>query len=302
MCVIVISKSGKKLSEEILQKCWDKNEDGAGIAVINDDKNTSVSKGYKTYEDFLKGYNAIPEGKRHVIHFRFVSKGADNDVMTHPFVLDSKLYKVDNKPKDSYNIEFADIEQVKRDGIIQFNTNEYSLFHNGTVSNFGDDDNSDTFYLSYMLSHIEDAGKFAILQNLSDVNKFCMVGKGNIWFWGEFLKDETAGEDFLFSNLSWKITRVVTYSNYNVGNYNTYWWDKEKKHIEIKKRLKNKKTDIEPEVLSLTDEKIADIQPIGSLCSVHQYNVGGELFCYKCPHEIDCIEYNPFDKDDYQGE
>ncbi len=288
MCVIVISKTGKKLPEEILKKCWDKNDDGAGIAVINDDKSTFVSKGYKTYEDFLKGYNSIPSN-RHVIHFRLVSKGDDNNAMTHPFVLEANLYKAYNV-KNSYNLCFAGDKQNNE--LIEFNTNEYALFHNGTVSAFGDEDNSDTFYLAYMLSHIEDAGKFAVLQNLSDVNKFCMVGKGNILYWGEFIKEETAGEDFLFSNNKWKDIYTPSLYNINVYNNGNYWWDKEKNTRE--------QSDIKTELLLGEYEEIGDDieEPIKSLCDNYKYRINNEIFCFDCPHENKCGDCKSFNDND----
>lgn len=107
MCCILICID-KKPTLEILEKIADRNDDGCGIAwVENGMANFKKGiKGAKASFDFIQNIN-LP----FVMHFRLISSGGGNELLTHPFVIS----------EDSPLLLEGKAEKL--------------LFHNGTISN-----------------------------------------------------------------------------------------------------------------------------------------------------------------------
>lgn len=83
MCQIFYCPRGEP-SKEILQSSWEHNDDGGGMAWIDEGKVQFV-KGYSIFEDFYSVWRELPLPK--VAHFRFATHGGVCQELTHPFPL-----------------------------------------------------------------------------------------------------------------------------------------------------------------------------------------------------------------------
>lgn len=86
MCVIMASTIGKRIPEDWLKAGYDANSHGAGLA-WRGHKNVIHWKKGLDLEEFLEEYRKIPEGTKHVAHFRIASCGGVLKELTHPFPL-----------------------------------------------------------------------------------------------------------------------------------------------------------------------------------------------------------------------
>ena len=77
MCIIVAKEKGQKLpSKDILKTCFERNNDGAGLMYVQDNK-VVIDKGYMTFKSFYKRikklqkrFNSDLTDKALVFHFR----------------------------------------------------------------------------------------------------------------------------------------------------------------------------------------------------------------------------------------
>ncbi|MEM2264686.1 MAG: hypothetical protein QXX03_05790 [Nitrososphaerota archaeon] len=114
MCIIIYKKKGIKFPEEKkLKDLWDRNDDGAGVAIRYNNR-VFFTKGMMEYKDFLEYFKTYlkPNEKdiECVIHFRLGSPVKPE--LTHPFPLDD-------------DIELLKLNGISRKGV---------LFHNGVIS------------------------------------------------------------------------------------------------------------------------------------------------------------------------
>lgn len=85
MCIAIAIKKDQDLpSEDILQRCFKKNPDGAGYAYALDGI-VHFEKGFMTYEAFRRGIEQIPKGCPCLLHFRIGTAGGHTAEYTHPF-------------------------------------------------------------------------------------------------------------------------------------------------------------------------------------------------------------------------
>ena len=186
MCVILI---GNKLrpKKEVIKKCWDKNNDGAGV-MWNDGESTHYIKGLMKLESLnilLENNPRITKGQ-FAIHFRMASSGGKCEELTHPFVI---------------NKEYSN-------GAV-YEGNEPLLMHNGHDSKAEDQmvammiNNQivipkDKFSDSRAIATICAYSGFEVCKYMS--GKFVILTKDAMYTWGTFEKDE----EFEYSNLYWK--------------------------------------------------------------------------------------------------
>jgi len=93
MCVIVHKKPGVILRKKILQECWSKNSDGAGLMWSENGKLNTV-KGLMTFQelwDFLIRDEFDGKNKDLLIHFRMCTAGETTPELCHPFHIDKDL-------------------------------------------------------------------------------------------------------------------------------------------------------------------------------------------------------------------
>jgi len=121
MCVIAVKPIGVKIDRDTVDKMWDSNPDGGGLAVMTQDE-TFVMKGYMDVEKFWNEIDALQD-MHLVLHFRWATHGAKVPKFTHPFVV----------TRDS---EIATSLNITTKGPV--------LFHNGVLSHYGSTEVSDT--------------------------------------------------------------------------------------------------------------------------------------------------------------
>jgi len=107
MCVAIIKPMGKNIpSNEILERCFNKNQDGAGLAYQNANKTGfKIVKGLMTYEAFKAALDKAvadmggeegAQSKLVLMHFRIGTHGSKRDPKhTHPFPLSGSIQKLE---------------------------------------------------------------------------------------------------------------------------------------------------------------------------------------------------------------
>jgi len=87
MCIIGLKTIGQETpSLNTLRGCFNSNRDGAGIAIVRNDK-VEVHKGFMNWGDFETAVNVLQIDKNELAmyHFRFGTAGENNQANTHPF-------------------------------------------------------------------------------------------------------------------------------------------------------------------------------------------------------------------------
>ena len=88
MCIIALSKSNVRMSEEHITNCLDNNGDGAGFAYFVRN-NPIIQKGFFHKRDFLEAYQSIPPDVPVLAHFRIATHGEVSKKNCHPFRVNS---------------------------------------------------------------------------------------------------------------------------------------------------------------------------------------------------------------------
>jgi len=214
MCVIVYKPNDVEVEEAVLQKMWDCNSDGAGLAYW-DGSEIIVRKGLMKFEDFLKQINLVMD-KSVVFHMRIATHGEVSQQNTHPFIISK------------------DVARAKT----VWGSADAVLFHNGIISGMGDKDSkSDT--LAYVCSMISLTDSLNLRKKIclrESFNRFCIMQDRETWMLGDW--DEKDGLNC--SNLNWD-TKCKTYireSNWPEEEDNVYgghgynWKDPDKEYDE----------------------------------------------------------------------
>ncbi len=155
MCIIVHKPKDIILDEIVLKNCFNRNDDGAGIAYVKEGK-LVIDKGYHDLDKFLAAVKAV-EAEELVIHCRLMSKGEVSDENCHPFRIDS--------------------EQVPE--------MSFAFCHNGTLNWRSTTDKSDSrFFAEDVLQQILDRDPYffefpidrAMMSSyIGTNNKFCLM-------------------------------------------------------------------------------------------------------------------------------
>lgn len=228
MCIIIHKPAKVKLDPIIYKNCFARNEDGAGISFVQDDK-LVIEKGIMKADDFLKRVLELEELEL-VIHCRKMSKGAVSEANCHPFPAKSELFP---------EYEFA----VVHNGTLTWR----STVDKSDTAHFVEDViapivNRDPFFFEYpinramMAAYISFSNKFCIMRwNSKDkevevffVNKQEGVEYGQCWFSNLSFTDETSRYPVdadrkrihkWTPKLYWEPTPTTAYTNYHKGMY-----------------------------------------------------------------------------------
>lgn len=99
MCIIVVKPAGKTVSREILETCFENNDDGAGYMFACEGK-TLIKKGFFTFDDFWacweKTRRIIGDNCPVVFHFRISTGGNLDKTNCHPHRISKDLAFVHN--------------------------------------------------------------------------------------------------------------------------------------------------------------------------------------------------------------
>lgn len=195
MCIIVAKKKGVKLpSKNILETCFNKNSDGAGLMYVQNGQ-VIIDKGYMDFKSFYKRLQKLEKrlgnltDRAIVMHFRIGTQGKNDKATTHPFPISK------------------DIKDLKA---TYFKT-DLGMVHNGIMSKFNYDRTlSDTqLFIKDFVSVIKKLKKdfyrdnevMELLKSEIDYSKLCFLDKNeNIYYIGNKIEDKGV----IYSNESYK--------------------------------------------------------------------------------------------------
>ncbi|OHE79008.1 MAG: hypothetical protein A3F67_10870 [Verrucomicrobia bacterium RIFCSPHIGHO2_12_FULL_41_10] len=107
MCIAIYKPAGEIISREVLETCFDNNDDGAGF-MFSENRKLILYKGFFDFSSFYSVYKEH-ENKSCVIHFRIKTHGKINEENCHPFTVTPALAFVHNGVISGYgNTEYND--------------------------------------------------------------------------------------------------------------------------------------------------------------------------------------------------
>lgn len=204
MCIIVSKGKGVAMpSKTILQNCFNRNKDGAGLMYVNKG-NVVIRKGFMTFKDFYDYIEKLERTydlteKALVMHFRISTGGNVDAGNCHPYPVT------------------ADAQRLR---CTRINTT-LGMAHNGIISDYSRKDKvlNDTqcFVRDCVSVLYEYDNEFynnpRVMNMLKDVagSKLCFLDANeNIYYIGDFVEDE----GIMYSNTTYK-----TYYSYPATKY-----------------------------------------------------------------------------------
>ena len=184
MCIAIMKSENKKINKATLKRCYDANPDGAGF-MFADNKKLNVQKGYFTFKDFYKEYKPH-ENKQVLLHFRIKTHGPIDKANCHPFLVNSGL----------------------------------GFIHNGIISGYGDNKESDTIQFNNSIlkkivakhgnNSLFDDPMVELIENVIGYSKLVFLDRhGNYKIMNE---DKGSWHDGVwYSNSSWKKPEPIKY-------------------------------------------------------------------------------------------
>lgn len=192
-------------SDKIISRCFEANQNGAGIMYRNENK-IHIKKGFMTV-DVLK--TAITEIGQTInlkktdvcLHFRISTTGSSIPQNCHPFPLSNNI-------DDLKSLEIITDKGICHNGILT----DYSKLHNEKT------DLSDTMYFSKMLSGVNDRFLQNVISAHAINSRFCLMTARKTIVWG-LINDK----GLFYSNTSYKPSIAVNqYVNPYAANWNNY--------------------------------------------------------------------------------
>ena len=196
MCIAIMKSENKKINKATLKRCYDANPDGAGF-MYAENKELTVKKGYFTFKDFYKEYKPH-ENKQVLLHFRIKTHGPIDKDNCHPFLVNTGL----------------------------------GFIHNGIISGYGDNKESDTIQFNNSIlkkivakhgnNSLFDDPMVELIENVIGYSKLVFLDRhGNYKIMNE---DKGSWNDGIwYSNSSWKkpepIKYIPSFSRGSVKNY-----------------------------------------------------------------------------------
>lgn len=213
MCIIVAKKKGVKMpSKNILETCFNKNSDGAGLMYVQNGQ-VVIDKGYMDFKSFYKRLQKLEKrlgnltDRAIVMHFRIGTQGKNDKATTHPFPISKNV---------------SDLKAI------YFKT-DVGMVHNGIISKFNYDKTiSDTqLFIKDFVSVIKklkrdfytDNSVMNLLKSEIGYSKLCFLDKNeNIYYIGDKIEDN----GIVYSNSSYKsyVYKTPSYAfNYDYDDY-----------------------------------------------------------------------------------
>lgn len=196
MCIAIMKSENKKINKATLKRCYDANPDGAGF-MFAENKELTVQKGYFTFKEFYKEYKPH-ENKQVLLHFRIKTHGPIDKNNCHPFLVNNGL----------------------------------GFIHNGIISGYGDDKQSDTIQFNNNIlkkivakhgnNSLFDDPMVELIENVIGYSKLVFLDRhGNYKIMNE---DKGSWNDGVwYSNNSWKKPEPVKYiPNFARGSVKNY--------------------------------------------------------------------------------
>src|SRR5574339_481048 len=100
MCIIIAANSPDKITPALIERCWNRNSDGAGFAYVADDR-IKVIKELSNLKLFKKLYSkhskiAIENQSPMLIHFRIGTSGTKTIHNVYPFYVNEDIVMCHN--------------------------------------------------------------------------------------------------------------------------------------------------------------------------------------------------------------
>ena len=195
MCIAIMKSENKKINKATLQRCYNANPDGAGF-MFAENKKLTVKKGYFTFKDFYKEYKPH-ENKQVLLHFRIKTHGPINKNNCHPFLVNNSL----------------------------------GFIHNGIISGYGDNKESDTIAFNNAIlkklvakhgnNSLFDDPMVELIENVIGYSKLVFLDRhGNYRIMNESKGDWHDG--VWYSNSSWKKPEPIKYIPDYYRKHSTY--------------------------------------------------------------------------------
>jgi hypothetical protein len=220
MCIIAFKEKGvAPVDKDTLQRCFNKNSDGAGFAYLVK-KTWYVEKGLMTFEDFWEAYSAHKFKKEDCVicHFRVGTSGnRKGPDCTHPFVIKTGIEWEEDDEK--YLAEMRKLK-YRANGIV---------FHNGVVGP-GEGISSDTMLAVKdwiaPIWRIMHRGKILDIMCKATDSDSCrwLVTRGeNVFLLGKWITDKDT--KIIYSNDGYKYIAPAA-THHHAGNQNRKcgWW------------------------------------------------------------------------------
>ena len=184
MCIAIMKSENKKINKATLKRCYDANPDGAGF-MYAENKELTVQKGYFTFKDFYKEYKPH-ENKQVLLHFRIKTHGPIDKDNCHPFLVNTGL----------------------------------GFIHNGIISGYGDNKESDTIQFNNSIlkkivakhgnNSLFDDPMVELIENVIGYSKLVFLDRhGNYKIMNE--SKGSWNDGVWYSNSSWKKPEPIKY-------------------------------------------------------------------------------------------
>lgn len=195
VCIAVMKSANKKINKTTLRRCYTANPDGAGF-MFAEDNELHVKKGYFTFDEFYKEYKPH-ENKQVLIHFRIKTHGPVDKTNCHPFLVNKSL----------------------------------GFIHNGIISGYGNDKQSDTIDFNNAIlkklvakhgnNSLFDDPMTALIENIIGYSKLVFLDRhGNYHIMNE--EKGSWHDGVWYSNNSWKKPEPIKKFNYLTQPYSRY--------------------------------------------------------------------------------
>lgn len=230
MCIAIYKPMGVKTpSNDIFQRCFEKNSDGAGYMYSHNGK-VHIEKGLMTFDDFKKSVeNTFKKlgGKKAckkipmVFHFRITTQGGVQKELTHPFAFSNNY---EDMRKTSLDVDCG----VAHNGIISA-TSSNANDHNDTMEFIKD--------IAYPLmnSHDKTLDVHNLIEKFLHGNRVIFLhGNGSVEMFGDWTEDKGV----FYSNDGYKESSFKLFSSY--GGYYSHLYGVNANKVDRKKIITKK--------------------------------------------------------------
>ncbi|MDR2050169.1 MAG: hypothetical protein LBQ63_00105 [Deltaproteobacteria bacterium] len=215
MCIIVVKPRGVQApSHDILDNCFNNNQDGAGFAVYYPlMQKARIQKGFMKKEAFSSAIDSAGITKEDIViyHFRITTAGGTAQKNCHPFPI-------------SDNVSMLEALDVYTDNVIA---------HNGILGK-GKETLSDTMlYIKDTLSQYNDIIKhFDEIKEETEGSRLAFILAGEIYLTGRWIYEDGifySNDTYSYSHQSWPYYSKNKNWEYYLNDETYYGYDTDKK-------------------------------------------------------------------------
>jgi len=191
-----LKPKSKNLSNKILKKCWNENDDGAGFMYAVDGK-LFIQKGFMTWKGFRKGFRKQEQKNNvnYLIHFRIGTSGNMDENNTHPFLVNPNIGFMHNGILTEYSIATS-------------NFSDTWMFNQNVLKQYPKNFLQKPFYKAKLeYTAIAEDSKFAFMDNEGQYHIFnekAGTWDNGCWFSNQWFKEDWHNRYVYNKNTTWK--------------------------------------------------------------------------------------------------